>query len=150
MSSIALTGTNHAEGEAVHLRVMRGVEGPRQLQRSRGEREGGVDVQDAAARRRAHVEVNVGMYAGLLQCACPTGVYEYAADDGGRVIPGNAGAEGAAEGWEELHPLQAVRHQGAAATVNHVDRPRGRRRAQVRCIVSYALGVWLDGLTNVI
>ncbi|KAJ6560891.1 hypothetical protein DFH09DRAFT_1364708 [Mycena vulgaris] len=28
MSSVALTGTNHAEGEAVYLRVMRGVDGP--------------------------------------------------------------------------------------------------------------------------
>ncbi|KAJ6560768.1 hypothetical protein DFH09DRAFT_1364670 [Mycena vulgaris] len=28
LSSVALTGTNHAEGEAVYLRVMRGVDGP--------------------------------------------------------------------------------------------------------------------------
>ncbi|KAJ6536511.1 hypothetical protein DFH09DRAFT_931199 [Mycena vulgaris] len=65
MSSVALTGTNHAEGEAVHLRT--------------------------AARRRAHVAVNVGTYGSLLQRACPAGVYEYVADDGGRVVPGNAG-----------------------------------------------------------
>ncbi|KAJ7692938.1 hypothetical protein B0H17DRAFT_1168966 [Mycena rosella] len=72
MSSVALTGTNHAEGEAVHLRVMRGVDG--------------AAWGETAARRRAHVRANVGAYAGLLQRACPAGVYEY--------------PEGEEEGWE--------------------------------------------------
>ncbi|KAJ6562289.1 hypothetical protein B0H19DRAFT_1144084 [Mycena capillaripes] len=98
MTSVALTGTNHAEGEAVHLRVMRGVRA------DKGEKEGeaqeGVDTQETPARRRAHVQTNVGTYAGLLGHACPAGVYEYVPDDGGRVVPGNAGADGEPEGWE--------------------------------------------------
>ncbi|KAJ7907060.1 hypothetical protein B0H13DRAFT_2332676 [Mycena leptocephala] len=50
-----------------------------------------VDVQETPARRRAHVHATVGTYAGLLQRACPVGVYQYVLDDGGRVIPGNSG-----------------------------------------------------------
>ncbi|KAJ7270712.1 FAD/NAD-P-binding domain-containing protein [Mycena haematopus] len=57
MSSVALTGTNHGEGEAVHLRPP--------------------DTTETPARRRAHVRANVESYAGLLQRACPAGVYEY-------------------------------------------------------------------------
>ncbi|KAJ7725408.1 hypothetical protein B0H14DRAFT_3519338 [Mycena olivaceomarginata] len=101
MSSVALTGTNHAEGEAVHLRVMRGVGGP-----ALGGKSGGLENPDTAtettetaARRRAHVEANMGTYAGLLQRACPAGVYEYVPDDGGRVVPGNS-EEKQEEGWE--------------------------------------------------
>lgn len=47
--------------------------------------------QETPARRRAHVQTNVGTYAGLLGHACPAGVYEYVADDGGKVVPGNTG-----------------------------------------------------------
>ncbi|KAJ7907085.1 FAD/NAD(P)-binding domain-containing protein [Mycena leptocephala] len=86
MSSVALTGTNHGEGEAVHLRGENAEED--------------VDVQETPARRRAHVQANVGTYAGLLQRACPAGVYEYVPDDEGKVVPGNAGVDGEAEGWE--------------------------------------------------
>ncbi|KAJ7844467.1 hypothetical protein B0H13DRAFT_2096524, partial [Mycena leptocephala] len=57
-------------------------------------------TQATPARRRAHVQANVGTCAGLLQRACPAGVYEYVPDDGGKVVPGNAGADGEAEGWE--------------------------------------------------
>jgi hypothetical protein len=102
------------------------------------------------------VEANVGTYAGLLQRACPAGVYEYVPDDGGRVVPGNS--EKQEEGWEgkklvinsqvrasvfnlhegglllivdlELHPLQAVRYQGADAGY-YVDYARGRWWAEV-------------------
>ncbi|KAJ6560741.1 hypothetical protein DFH09DRAFT_1316360 [Mycena vulgaris] len=78
---------------------------------------GVVDAQEMAARRQGHMEVNVRPYAGLLQRACPAGVYEYVADDGGRVVPGMWGeldfdsnssrspflspqAAGEADGWE--------------------------------------------------
>ncbi|KAJ7634511.1 FAD/NAD-P-binding domain-containing protein [Roridomyces roridus] len=83
MSSVALTGTNHAEGQAVHLRVMRPAEG---------------EMSETAGRRREHVESNVGTYAGLLQRACPAGVYEYVPDDGGKAVPGNVEEEESAEG----------------------------------------------------
>ncbi|KAF8143945.1 hypothetical protein K438DRAFT_1910993 [Mycena galopus ATCC 62051] len=76
MSSVALTGTNHAEGEAVHLRVIRADE----------DAPPDTDPHENPARRRAHVHANVGTYAGLLQRARPAGVYEYVADDGGRAV----------------------------------------------------------------
>jgi electron-transferring-flavoprotein dehydrogenase len=56
MTSVALTGTNHAEDQLVHLRIE--------------DRE-----------RATHVKVNVGDYAGLLGRACPAGVYEYVDTD---------------------------------------------------------------------
>ncbi|KAL0946305.1 hypothetical protein HGRIS_012548 [Hohenbuehelia grisea] len=62
MTSVALTGTNHAEDQPVHLRVMKTGEG---------------DEWEAAERRREHVRVNTEQYAGLLGRACPAGVYEY-------------------------------------------------------------------------
>jgi electron-transferring-flavoprotein dehydrogenase len=64
MTSVSLTGTNHAEDQPVHLRVMTSKE----LDAGIGETE---------ERRKRHVRVNVGEYAGLLGRACPAGVYEY-------------------------------------------------------------------------
>ncbi|KZT22901.1 hypothetical protein NEOLEDRAFT_1180484 [Neolentinus lepideus HHB14362 ss-1] len=58
LTSLALTGTNHAEDQPVHLRVAGG--------------EGG---------RRAHVRRNTEEFAGLLGRACPAGVYEYVEDE---------------------------------------------------------------------
>jgi electron-transferring-flavoprotein dehydrogenase len=58
MTSVALTGTNHAEDQPVHLRI-----------------------EDS--RRSQHVKENVGEYAGLLGRACPAGVYEYVDDTEG-------------------------------------------------------------------
>ncbi|KAG1872526.1 hypothetical protein C8R48DRAFT_629239 [Suillus tomentosus] len=68
LTSLTLTGTNHAEDQPVHLRV----------------RKGG---NENTALRKLHVQRNLSEYAGLLQRACPAGVYEYVED------------ETAADGW---------------------------------------------------
>jgi len=62
LTSVALTGTNHAEDQPVHLRLQEGKEV-----------------------RKRHVEVNVGKYAGLLGRACPAAVYEYVEGEGKEV-----------------------------------------------------------------
>jgi electron-transferring-flavoprotein dehydrogenase len=54
LTSVARTGTNHAEGQPVHLRL----------------------PNEAGARER-HTHTNVTEYAGLLGQACPAAVYEY-------------------------------------------------------------------------
>jgi len=95
LTSLALTGTNHAEDQPVHLRV-----------RASG-------VEDAHVRRE-HVKRNVGEFGGLLGRACPAGVYEYVDDEG------TADSQGQAEGWggkklvinsqvrfDDLFPVQA-------------------------------------------
>ncbi|EIW72925.1 hypothetical protein TREMEDRAFT_72933 [Tremella mesenterica DSM 1558] len=60
LTSVSLTGTNHAENQPVHLRLP--------------------DEQDARAR---HTETNVKDYAGLLGNVCPAAVYEYADAEAG-------------------------------------------------------------------
>ncbi|EGO00987.1 hypothetical protein SERLA73DRAFT_71953 [Serpula lacrymans var. lacrymans S7.3] len=72
LTSVALTGTNHAEDQLIHLRVCKGGDESKEL-------------------RKKHVKENVGEYAGLLGRACPAAVYEYVDDEGG------ASAE---EGWD--------------------------------------------------
>lgn len=62
LTSLTLTGTNHTEDQPIHLRVRR-------------------DGIEDLALRRDHVRRNVGEYAGLLQRACPAGVYEYIEDE---------------------------------------------------------------------
>ncbi|EIW61123.1 FAD/NAD-P-binding domain-containing protein [Trametes versicolor FP-101664 SS1] len=87
LTSVALTGTNHAEDQPVHLRVRRylpqsggedaGVEG--------SEPEKGLATErwtEDASVRRAHVHANVEEYAGLLGRGCPAQVYEYVDADG--------------------------------------------------------------------
>jgi electron-transferring-flavoprotein dehydrogenase len=59
LTALALTGTNHAEDQMVHLRVT------------------GPDGEETPEVRSAHVRRNVEEYAGLLGRACPAGVYEY-------------------------------------------------------------------------
>ncbi|CCL98735.1 uncharacterized protein FIBRA_00740 [Fibroporia radiculosa] len=97
LTSLALTGTNHAEDQPVHLRVRRydsaaGDAG--------AEAESRASVQSADLQtekweetkgiRSEHVRLNVGEYAGLLGRACPAQVYEYVED-------GNGESEG---GWD--------------------------------------------------
>lgn len=83
LTSLALTGTNHAEDQPVHLRVRKyvkkdnvaGKEGARPSLEEEEEY-----VEDKALRRE-HVRVNVSDYAGLLGRACPAQVYEYVDDE---------------------------------------------------------------------
>lgn len=114
LTSVALTGTNHAEDQPVHLRVVKTRRYIEEVEEKKGNPAigGGVgavkteaeveengaekedvqeDVQDELERRRRHVELNYGQYAGLLGRACPAGVYEYVPEEG---VP-----EGEREGW---------------------------------------------------
>lgn len=59
LTSVSLTGTNHAEDQPIHLRLPPGAEA-----------------------RSKHVKTNVEEYAGLLGRACPAAVYEYVDDEG--------------------------------------------------------------------
>ncbi|KAF5381762.1 hypothetical protein D9615_005511 [Tricholomella constricta] len=101
MTSVALTGTNHAEDQPVHLRVVETREFLREAEAGEIERaETGAVLAttegktvDRKAGRRKHVEVNVREYAGLLGRACPAGVYEYVeAEPGDKAV--------AEEGWD--------------------------------------------------
>ncbi|KAF8352154.1 hypothetical protein F5887DRAFT_934184 [Amanita rubescens] len=94
MTSITLTGTNHAEDQPVHLRVVKmksymdALAGKDNLPVSIGAGVSAVTAVDDALdaqqimererqARQAHVRANVEEYAGLLGRACPAGVYEY-------------------------------------------------------------------------
>lgn len=88
LTSLTLTGTNHAEDQPVHLRVRK-------------------DSVEDLALRREHVRRNVGEYAGLLQRACPAGVYEYIEDEAvskeegsdGKKLVINSQVSGVVFGW---------------------------------------------------
>lgn len=70
LTSVGLTGTNHAEDQLVHLRVRAGS-----AEHAPGaETAEGLEGREV---RRRHVEKNVGEYAGRLGHACPAAVYEY-------------------------------------------------------------------------
>ena len=73
MTSVALTGTNHAENQPVHLRVMKMQEFMQETKEGGGSK----SADRVAERQQQHVKVNVDEYAGLLEHACPAGVYEY-------------------------------------------------------------------------
>lgn len=82
MTSIALTGTNHAEDQPIHLRVVRTSDFMRETEAGEGEEAVGLEngttlLDNIKQRRREHVKINVDEYAGLLGRACPAGVYEY-------------------------------------------------------------------------
>ncbi|KAH9474917.1 putative electron transfer flavoprotein-ubiquinone oxidoreductase, mitochondrial [Psilocybe cubensis] len=101
LTSVALTGTNHAEDQPVHLRVVptptfikKGKTNPAvgagvgavrteaEVEEGEGGKTGEEDVKEELERRRRHVEINYGQYAGLLGRACPAGVYEYVPEEG--------------------------------------------------------------------
>ena len=93
LTSLALTGTNHAEDQPIHLRVRNyvkasdaGKEGQEE-----GEKEKFVEGKDV---KREHVKRNVGEFAGLLGRACPAQVYEYVEDE----ASADGNEEG--EGWQ--------------------------------------------------
>lgn len=110
LTSLALTGTNHAEDQPVHLRVRQyakqntaGTEGERpSLEEEEKYTEGN-------AVRREHVRRNVGEYAGLLGRACPAQVYEYVEDHA------TQGEDGEGWGGKRLVINSQVRY----TTVNH-------------------------------
>ncbi|KAG9089492.1 hypothetical protein FRC06_001518 [Ceratobasidium sp. 370] len=63
LTALALTATNHAENQPVHLQLPHmGVEN--------------FDSEAAVKARHEHVKTNVEEYAGLLGRACPAGVYD--------------------------------------------------------------------------
>ena len=96
LTSVALTGTNHAEDQPVHLRVRRyqatnnevGTEG----QQPKSELETPEPFTESKEGRKEQVRLNVGEYAGLLGRACPAQVYEYVEDETSQ------GPDG--EGWD--------------------------------------------------
>ena len=59
LTSLALSGTSHADNQPSHLRLPEG-----------------------SHVRAEHVKANVSQYAALLERACPAGVYEYVDSDG--------------------------------------------------------------------
>ncbi|KAF7762334.1 hypothetical protein Agabi119p4_8927 [Agaricus bisporus var. burnettii] len=112
MTSVALTGTNHAEDQPIHLRVVKTLEYMNQLDQIRAHNEKANPAIGAGSKavetcskdgdsgkveeekrvRSDHVRKNVGEYAGLLGRACPAGVYEYVDQEGAEV--------GNGEGWQ--------------------------------------------------
>ncbi|KAG6811565.1 hypothetical protein H0H92_006869 [Tricholoma furcatifolium] len=96
MTSVALTGTNHTEDQPVHLRVVKTSQFAQELAASQIEQAETGEVGDRREGRRAHVQVNVSEYAGLLGRACPAGVYEYVSSEEGE--KGNVVID--KEGWQ--------------------------------------------------
>ncbi|KNZ75966.1 putative electron transfer flavoprotein-ubiquinone oxidoreductase, mitochondrial [Termitomyces sp. J132] len=103
MTSVALTGTNHAEDQPVHLRVVKTHDLAREIENGEVERaETGEVLDDGKVNRkrgrREHVQINMEEYAGLLGRACPAGVYEYV-----KAEEGDKAAE--EEGWKGIKLL---------------------------------------------
>jgi electron-transferring-flavoprotein dehydrogenase len=93
LTSLALTGTNHAEDQPVHLRVRKYLtkENTAGKEGAQSSLENEEEYTEDSSVRREHVRVNVGEYAGLLGRACPAQVYEYVDDE--------ASQEPDGEGW---------------------------------------------------
>ncbi|KAF8166202.1 hypothetical protein BJ912DRAFT_1025920 [Pholiota molesta] len=100
LTSVALTGTNHAEDQPVHLRVV-STRKYRADTVGSGGRRGAKAVQSVAEAMAAESGLargeNVGMYAGLLGRACPAAVYEYVKDED--AVEGKEGAGEEGESW---------------------------------------------------
>lgn len=93
LTSLALTGTNHAEDQPIHLRVRQYAK--QNVAGKEGEKpslEQEETFTESSEVKREHVKANVGDYAGLLGRACPAQVYEYVEDESSQ---GEGG-----EGWE--------------------------------------------------
>ena len=81
LTSVTLTGTNHAEDQPVHLRVRSYLSEDGAVNTEDSESSQGLKTEnwtEDADIRREHVRTNVGEYAGLLGRGCPAQVYEYA------------------------------------------------------------------------
>jgi len=126
MTSVSLTGTNHAEDQPVHLRVATTAKYMNKKSPACGAGSEAVEtcaegkeVEEEEQRRREHVRINVEEYGGLLGRACPAGVYEYV--ESGLVINSQVRVIVAiapiylSSLHTELYPLQAVRRQGTDA-----------------------------------
>ena len=97
LTSVALTGTNHAEDQPVHLRVRRYLAQSEQVGTEGSEPSKGLQTEkwsEDVDVRREHVRVNVGEYAGLLGRGCPAQVYEYVEDENA-----DSAAEPEGAGW---------------------------------------------------
>ncbi|KAI0686570.1 FAD/NAD(P)-binding domain-containing protein [Earliella scabrosa] len=84
LTSVTLTGTNHAEDQPVHLRVRRYLAESEDVGREGSEPGKGLQTErwtEDAEVRREHVKTNVEEYAGLLGRGCPAQVYEYVEDE---------------------------------------------------------------------
>ena len=112
MTSVSLTGTNHAEDQPVHLLVRKPEE-----------------QTEEDGRRTEHVRRNVEEFGGLLGRACPAGVYEYVDVEGG------SGAEGGSWNGKKLVINSQVRELVLRFT--RVLRRNGSRTASiVNCAIS--------------
>jgi electron-transferring-flavoprotein dehydrogenase len=81
MTSVALTGTNHNEDEPSHLRL----DTQPQFEDFYYGKHTSPQASDGgwSKKQAGHTKINVDNYAGLLQNACPAGVYEYVPDEVG-------------------------------------------------------------------
>ncbi|KAJ7238104.1 hypothetical protein B0H12DRAFT_100065 [Mycena haematopus] len=106
MSGVTLAGSNHAESETVHFRVMRGV--PHTT-------DGTIDSPDPTetpAHRLANVHANVESYTGLLRAGAPRGCMSMpGTDDGARLVPGNS-APSPSSKWVPVPVLHRTEVQG--------------------------------------
>lgn len=93
LTSVSLTGTNHAEDQPVHLQLPYAYADVSLDSASGVLSEAREEVEEAAAdverkrlaneARAQHVKTNIGEYAGLLGRACPAAVYEYVDSEDG-------------------------------------------------------------------